>query len=144
VSRFQYLVVMGVCVVATVPLEVLFGAHVWRRPLRLAKALAVPVVVFVGWDIAAIAHHQWRYNRHYITGIYLPGKLPIEELVFFVVVPVCALLTFEVVSRMLGPDRLVPWPGRLVPALARRRAASSAAGSSAAPASPGSEPRTGA
>jgi lycopene cyclase domain-containing protein len=122
-SHIQYLLVLGACVVATVPLEVLFGARVWRRPLRLAKALAVPVVVFVGWDIAAVAHHQWGYNRRYITGLYLPGRLPIEELVFFVVVPVCSLLTFEVVSRMLGPDRRVPWPGRLVPALERRRVA---------------------
>jgi lycopene cyclase domain-containing protein len=121
VSHYQYLALMVACVVATAPLEVLFGARVWRRPLRLAKALVLPVVVFVGWDVAAIAHDQWRYNHHYITGLYLPGRLPIEELIFFVVVPVCALLTYEVVSRMLGPDRHVPWPERLVPALARRR-----------------------
>jgi lycopene cyclase domain-containing protein len=119
-SNSQYLLVMAACVVATLPLEVLFGARVWRRPRRLVKALAVPVVVFVGWDIAAIAHHQWRFDRRYIIGVYLPGRLPIEEVVFFVVVPICALLTFEVVTRMLGPDRDVPWPGRLVPALATR------------------------
>ena len=132
-SHSQYLLVMAACVVATLPLEMLFGARVWRRPKRLVKALAVPVVVFAGWDVAAIAHHQWHFNRRYITGVYLPGRLPIEEVVFFVVVPVCALLTFEVVTRMLGPDRDVPWPGRLVPALAgrsgaRRRAARPGAG----------------
>jgi lycopene cyclase domain-containing protein len=123
-THYQYLALMGACILATVPLEVLFGARVWRRPLRLVKALALPVVVFVGWDVAAIAHDQWRYNHRYVTGFDLPGRLPIEELVFFVVVPVCALLTYEVVSRMLGPDRHVPWPGRLVPALARHRDAS--------------------
>ena len=118
----QYLLVMAACVVATLPLELAFGARVWRRPRRLAAALVVPVVVFCVWDVAAIAHHHWRYAARYVTGADLPGQLPVEELVFFVVVPICSLLTFEVVTRMLGPDRARPLPERLVPALARRRA----------------------
>jgi lycopene cyclase domain-containing protein len=121
VDHLQYLLVMAACVVATLPLEVLFGARVWRRPRRLVGVLVAPVVIFCAWDVAAIAHHQWHYAARYVTGVDLPGSLPIEEVVFFVVVPVCALLTFEVVSRMLGPDRDRPLPERLVPAWSRRR-----------------------
>ncbi len=119
----QYLLVMAGCVVATLPLELAFGARVWRRPLRLAAVLVVPVVGFCAWDVAAIAHHHWRYSARYVTGVDLPGRLPVEEVVFFVVVPICSLLTFEVVGRMLGPDRDLPLPERLVPALGRRRRA---------------------
>jgi lycopene beta-cyclase len=120
-ARYQYLLVLAACVAATLPLELLFGARVWRRPKRLAGVLAGPVIIFCLWDVAAIAHHQWHYGGRYVTGVDLPGHLPIEEVAFFVVVPVCALLAFDVVSRMLGPDRHVPWPERLVPALGRRR-----------------------
>ncbi len=119
-EHLQYLAVMAACVVGTLPLEFAFGARVWRRPGRLVRVLAGPVVAFSAWDVAAIAHHHWSYARRYVTGVDLPGRLPVEEVVFFVVVPVCALLTFEVVGRMLGPDRHVPFPGRLIPALARR------------------------
>jgi lycopene cyclase domain-containing protein len=105
VDHLQYLAVMGACVVATLPLELWFGARVWRRPRRLLRVLAAPVILFCAWDIAAIAHHQWRFSARYVTGVDLPGGLPIEEAVFFVVVPICALLTFEVVTRLLGPDR---------------------------------------
>lgn len=104
----QYLLVMAACVVGTLPLELVLGARVWRRPLRLVKALVGPVVVFVAWDIAAIARHQWRFNPKYVTGARLPGSLPIEELVFFIVVPICALLTFEVVGRLLGGRKKRP------------------------------------
>jgi hypothetical protein len=97
VDHLQYLAVMVACVVATLPLELLFGARVWRRPGRLARVLVAPVVIFCLWDVAAI-----------------------EEVVFFVVVPVCALLTFEVVSRMLGPDRHLPLLERLAPGVGRR------------------------
>jgi lycopene cyclase domain-containing protein len=123
VDHLQYLFVMAGCVLATLPLELLFGARVWRQPGRLLAALVAPVIIFSAWDVAAIAHHQWRYAARYVTGVDLPGRLPIEEVVFFVVVPVCALLTFEVVSRMLGPDRHLPLLPRLVPAVARRRGA---------------------
>jgi lycopene cyclase domain-containing protein len=120
VDHLQYLAVMVACVVATLPLELLFGARVWRRPGRLARVLVAPVVIFCLWDVAAIAHDHWRYASRYVTGVDLPGHLPIEEVVFFVVVPVCALLTFEVVSRMLGPDRHLPLLERLAPGVGRR------------------------
>ena len=101
-DRFQYLVLMGACLVVTVPLELVFGARVWRRPRRLAAAIAVPVLVFALWDIVAIARGHWDYNPRYVTGWRLPFDLPVEELVFFLVIPVCSLLTFEAVRRVLA------------------------------------------
>jgi lycopene cyclase domain-containing protein len=105
VSHAQYLLVLAGCVVATLPLEVVLGARVWRRPRRLVATLAAPVLIFSAWDVAAIAHHHWTYNPRYVTGIDLPGRLPIEEVAFFVVIPVCAILTFEVVDRALSAPR---------------------------------------
>jgi lycopene cyclase domain-containing protein len=103
-DRFQYLLLMVLCLVVTLPLEFLFGARVWRRPRRLAAALAVPVLIFVVWDVVAIARDHWGYNPKYVTGWKLPFDLPVEELVFFVVIPVCSLLTLEAVRRVLGRD----------------------------------------
>lgn len=123
-SHLQYLMVMAGCVLVTLPLELVCGARVWRSPRRLVSALAAPVVVFAAWDVAAIAHHQWSYGRRYITGIELPGHLPIEELVFFVVVPTCAILTFEVVSAALAAP---PGTSPLARMLAARRAGRSGA-----------------
>ncbi|MDQ2754090.1 MAG: lycopene cyclase domain-containing protein [Actinomycetota bacterium] len=101
-DRWQYLGVMAACVVLTLPLEIVFRARVWRRPRRLLEALVAPVVIFSLWDVAAIAEHWWSYNRRYVTGWDLPGRLPVEEIVFFVVIPICALLTYETVRGLLG------------------------------------------
>ncbi|MGQ0743065.1 MAG: lycopene cyclase domain-containing protein [Acidimicrobiales bacterium] len=100
-DRYQYLILMGLCVLITLPLETLFGARVWRRPKRLAYALVPTVVIFGVWDLIAIARDHWTYNPKYITGWTIPPDLPIEELVFFVVIPVCSILTFETVRRVL-------------------------------------------
>jgi lycopene cyclase domain-containing protein len=84
----------------TLPLELVIGARVWRRPRRLVLALVPTVVAFVVWDVIAIAREQWRFAERYVTGVELPGALPIEELAFFVVVPICGLLTLEAVRRL--------------------------------------------
>jgi lycopene cyclase domain-containing protein len=52
--------------------------------------------------VIAIGRGWWSFSERYTTGRLLPGALPIEELVFFVVIPVCGLLTLESVRNILG------------------------------------------
>ena len=101
-DRFQYLLLMGACLLVTLPLEIVYRAGVWRRPGRLVRVLAVPVAIFVVWDTVAIARDHWSFNDRYITGWTLPFDLPVEELAFFVAIPVCAILAYEAVRRSLG------------------------------------------
>lgn len=102
VDRFQYLIVMGLCVLVTLPLEFWFEARVWRRPRRLAIALLPALGAFVAWDLWATSTGTWDFNRDYTIGVYFPGGMAVEELVFFVVVPTCALLTIEAVRNILS------------------------------------------
>lgn len=104
-DRYQYLLLMAGCLVVTLPLEFVFGARVWRQPRRLLIVLVPTVSLFSVWDIAAIARGHWAFNPRYVTGARLPGNLPIEELVFFVVIPICGLLTLEAVRRILERAR---------------------------------------
>ena len=105
VDRYQYLLLMAGCLLVTLPLEFVFGARVWRRPRRLLFALVPTVVLFAVWDIAAIGRGHWSYNARYVMGRELPGNLPVEELTFFVVIPICGLLTLEAVRRILERAR---------------------------------------
>src|SRR5215211_6424828 len=100
-DRFQYLGLMAACLVLTLPLEFVLGARVWRQPRRLLTALVPPVVIFTLWDEIAIARDHWTYNPAYVTGWELPVNLPVEELVFFIVIPICGLLTYGAVGRIL-------------------------------------------
>lgn len=105
-DRFQYLILMGLCVAITLPLEFLFGARVWRRPRRLLAALVPTVAIFTVWDAIAISRDHWSYSPKYVTGWQLPFDLPVEELVFFLVIPIASLLTYEAVRRVIiGKER---------------------------------------
>lgn len=97
-DKWQYLCLLGLCVVVTLPLEVLGGARVYRRPGTLLATLVPVVTVFGGWDLLAARHGDWWYSRRYTLGVWLLG-LPAEEWLFFLVVPTCAVLTYEVLAR---------------------------------------------
>ena len=91
-----YLLVLLACIVVTLPLELVLGVRVYRRPRRLLLTLAPVLAAFAGWDALAIHAGQWSYHR--LTGVRL-GNLPLEELLFFLVVPTCAVLSLEAVRR---------------------------------------------
>ena len=104
-DEFQYLALMAACLIVTLPLELVLGARVWRRPRRLLMALIPTVAVFFSWDVLAIARHHWTFNDRYIIGWALPGRVPVEELVFFIAIPICGLLTLEAVRGILRRSR---------------------------------------
>ena len=72
----------------------MLGARVYRQPARLARAVLPVAAVFLVWDALAIAGGVWTYDPRYVTGLRLPFRIPVEELVFFLVIPVCGILTY--------------------------------------------------
>jgi len=100
-DRYQYLLLMAGCLVITLPLEWVMGARVYRRARALIFALLPVVIIFSIWDIAGILREHWSYNPRYVSGLQLGLGMPVEELVFFIVVPICGLLTYGAVGQVL-------------------------------------------
>ena len=102
--KLAYLGVLAFILLATGWLEVFLRTRVYRRWKRLALTLVVPVTVFVIWDVYAIAAGHWGFDPERTTGILLPGSLPIEEVLFFIVIPIASVLSLEAVRSVKG------WP----------------------------------
>jgi len=100
-DQYQYLLLMAACLVITLPLEFVLGARVYRRAAGLAFALIPVVIIFSIWDIVGILRDHWTYSPEFTTGVKLIFGMPIEELAFFIVVPICGLLTYEAVGHVL-------------------------------------------
>jgi lycopene beta-cyclase len=106
--NYEYLLVLAGCLLVTVPLEFVLGARVYRRPLRLAAVVLPVAAVFYVWDLVAVARGHWYFNPARTSGILLPGQVPLEEALFFVVIPLCGLLTYEAVGAVLSRRGTVP------------------------------------
>lgn len=102
--HLTYLAVLVGCLLAAGWLEPVLRVGVLRRWRRLAATVLPVAAVFTAWDLAAVAAGHWHYGPEWLVGVWLPGHLPLEELLFFLVVPVCAILGFEAVRTVLRDD----------------------------------------
>lgn len=96
--HLSYLALLAFCVLGTAPLEIVLRTGVYRRWRLLLLSLLPGAVAGVIWDISATRAGHWSFDRRYLTGLRIVG-LPIEEWLFFLVIPTCAVLTLEAVRR---------------------------------------------
>ncbi|BCJ45382.1 lycopene cyclase [Actinoplanes ianthinogenes] len=99
--HLAYVLVLAGCLAGALWLEPILRVNVLRRWRRLLLTVLPVAVVFVLWDLGAIAAGHWTFDPGQITGIYLGAGLPLDEVLFFLVVPVCAILGFEAVRAVL-------------------------------------------
>ncbi len=97
-SHLLYLALLAGCLLGTAPLEFLLRTRVYRRWRRLLLAILPGLVLFIAWDLYAIHQQQWSFGYRYLVGLRIAG-LPVEEALFFIVIPICAVLTLEAVRR---------------------------------------------
>ena len=102
--HLAYVAMLAFCLLGTLPLEVWLGVRVYRQWRRLLLTLVPVLVVFLCWDLYAISAGHWDFDGGQTVGLVLPGGVPVEELLFFAVVPTCSVLAFEAVRRVKG------WP----------------------------------
>ena len=116
-DHFQYLALLLATVAVTLPLEFFYVFRVWRAPLRLLKAVGPVAAIFVAWDLVSISRDLWSFNERFVAGPFLLGLIPLDELAFFLIVPVAGLSGFEAVCAQLRrwgiePLRMEPQRGR--------------------------------
>ncbi|HLM04826.1 MAG TPA: lycopene cyclase domain-containing protein [Blastococcus sp.] len=107
-GHLTYLALLAGCLVVTAPLELVLRVRVYARWRRLLLAVVPEFVVFVGWVLYAIGHGHWDYSAERTLDVRLPGGIPVEEVLFFLVVPLCAVLAFEAVRKVTRWDAGYP------------------------------------
>lgn len=98
--KFSYIAVLVFIFLGTVWLEIILKARVYQKFKRLILTIIPVVVLMVIWDYYAIINNHWFFDPEKTTGITLIGFLPLEELLFFIIVPIAALLSFEAVRSI--------------------------------------------
>jgi lycopene cyclase domain-containing protein len=101
-GHLTYLALLLGCLVVTAPLELALRVRVYARWRRFLLAVLPEFVVFVAWVLYAIDQGHWSYDDGQTVGLRLPGGIPVEEVLFFLVVPLCAVLAFEAVRKVTG------------------------------------------
>lgn len=85
-------------VVGSFWLELLLKVGVLRRARRVALSILPVSAIFIIWDLYAIRRGHWHFDSKQIIGLLTPGGIPFEEILFFTVVPLAAIMTIEAVG----------------------------------------------
>jgi len=101
-GRFSYVGVLVFVLAGSLWLELVLRTRVLARPRRLLAVLVIVVWPFLVWDAYAISQGHWWFDEEHILGIYLPAEIPIDELLFFMVIPIASILTLEAVRSVKG------------------------------------------
>ena len=96
----EYLIVLGVSLAAPLVMSFSKNLDFYRYPARLVLSIGIPFVLFVLWDIIVTARGHWDFNPNYILGFRI-FILPIEEILFFIVIPFCGIFTWESVKYFM-------------------------------------------
>ncbi|CAM4319463.1 lycopene cyclase domain-containing protein [Zobellia nedashkovskayae] len=71
--------------------------RLYKRWKYLLPAIAITMFVFVIWDIIFTHNGYWFFNPIYNSGIYI-NKLPLEEYLFFMVIPYACAFSFYAIQ----------------------------------------------
>lgn len=104
-GEWSYLAVLGFVLVASWWLEFVFQLRVLRRPKKLLLTLSLVSPWFVLWDAYAISLGHWFFDRSQMIGIIGPLGIPLEEYLFFILVPIAGVLALEGVNNLLPTVR---------------------------------------
>ena len=103
-SHLAYAGVLAFILGGSAWLEIVLRTHVLRRWLRLLLSLLPTAMLFVLWDAYAIGQGHWDFDVNRIIGWEVVGGVPVDEVLFFLVVPLASILTLEAVRAARG------WP----------------------------------
>lgn len=70
----------------------------------LFKAIAITGFIFIIWDVAFTHFGIWGFNQRYLVGISI-FLLPIEEWLFFLVVPFSCVFIYRVLNYFLSDTK---------------------------------------
>ena len=101
-----YLAMLIFTVLGSFWLEIFLKVGVLRQLRRLVLAIAPVAALFIAWDAYAISRKQWHFDPKQILGVHGPFHIPLEEYLFFLIVPIAAIMTLEAV-RTRKPNWLI-------------------------------------
>ncbi len=95
-SQLEYSFVLIFCIIIPL-LFTIFYKPFKQNQQRLKFSLIsifLSSIYFLVWDVFATFYGHWSFNPDYILGFYI-FNLPMEEVLFFFIIPFCCLFVWE-------------------------------------------------
>ena len=97
---WSYMAMIAFTMVGSFWLEIALKVRVLARLKRVIKSILPIAIPFLIWDAYAINRGHWYFDPKQILGIFGPFNIPLEEFLFFLIIPIAAIMTIEAVRAV--------------------------------------------
>ena len=96
-SHLEYGFVLALC--GLIPALMYFNKNYPLKGRILVTILGITVssIPYLIWDVWATEQKHWSFNSNFISGFYF-YNLPIEEVLFFFVIPFCLIFVWSILT----------------------------------------------
>ncbi len=96
-SHFTYFLILGCTLVGPILLSFDKKVTFYKKWKPLFLAMLVPAAIYIAWDIYFTSKGIWSFNEKYYVNALKIFSLPLEEILFFFIVPYCCVFIYECV-----------------------------------------------
>lgn len=93
-SHYTYFFILAASVAGPIALSFDKKVAFYKKWKYLFLPVFIPALLYIVWDVYFTSQGVWRFNTDYITGKKF-FNLPVEEVLFFFVVPYCCIFIYE-------------------------------------------------
>ncbi len=94
-APWTYLIILALSLLYPLAQSFEKRIYMYRKFRFILPGILATGVVYILWDIWFTAEGVWGFNPNYTLDLYILG-LPLEEWLFFLVVPYCCIFLYEV------------------------------------------------
>ncbi len=98
--NYTYLIILLASIAAPIGLSFDKKVAFYKNLKYVLPAILITAIIFWIWDVRFTASEVWSFNPKYTIGFSIIG-MPIEEWLFFIVIPYCCMFIYEVLKFYL-------------------------------------------
>ena len=99
-AQFNYLMVLGFIGACAIFVNFGFKLRISSKWKIFLLTDAVILAIYLAWDFWAVSKGSWFFDQEQTLGIYIFSRLPIEEVLFFIIVPLMVVLTYLALIKL--------------------------------------------
>ena len=101
-THLSYMAVIAFVSICALGVNFAFRLRIARHWRELLLTQFAILVIYLSWDTWAIAKKNWFFDTHQIVNVDVLPKVPLEELLFFIVVPLTIILSYQALLKLTG------------------------------------------
>jgi lycopene cyclase domain-containing protein len=104
-AEFNYLGVLLFISLCAVGVTIVFKVRAPRFWKTFLIVDSIVLAVYLFWDYWAIEKKIWSFDPEQTTGLKVLGIIPIEEVLFFIIVPLMTVITYLALINLIAKSK---------------------------------------